>query len=99
MLKSQVSELHALGGTVSKDAAGQPTASSTCKASSACQANARLAGRVSVTNYNAVPSMSANLTAAPEALKIVLFIISEPSEGSKICNCPAQNQLCDLAEG
>ena len=26
MLESQVTELHALGGTVSKDAAGQPTA-------------------------------------------------------------------------
>ena len=70
-----MSELHALGlgGTVSKNAAGQPTALPKCKASSACQANARLAGGVSVTNGNAVPSMSANLTAAPEALRIVLF--------------------------
>ena len=91
MLESQVSELHALRGTVNKDAAGQPTALPKCNASSACQANALLEGRVSVANCNRLPSMSANVSAAPEALRMVLFIISGFSEGSKICNCTKQN--------
>ena len=93
MLESQVSELQALGGTVNKDAAGQPTALPKCRASSACQANALLEGRASVANCNRLPSMSVNLTASPEALRMVLCIISAPSEGCKICNCTKQNHI------